>query len=116
MASKKNKQRSSKGRQQAAQRSASSFVEPMAAQDVKALPEGYEWLYEVKFDGYRAVLIKDGDRIAVRSWKNRDLKQPYPSVAEAGRRVNAAQVVIDGEIVAVDAQGRPSFQALQHPG
>lgn len=86
----------------------------MAAQVVKALPEGDEWLYDVKFDGYRAVLIKDGDRVAVRSRKNKDLKQPYPSVAEAALR--AAQAVNDGEIVAVDSQGRPSFQALQHRG
>jgi ATP-dependent DNA ligase len=42
-------QQSSKARKQAAQRSAPSFVEPMAAQVVKALPEGDEWLYEVKF-------------------------------------------------------------------
>ena len=116
MASKKNKQTPSKGRQQAAQRAAPAFVEPMAAQVVKALPDGDEWLYEVKFDGYRAVLIKDGNRIEVRSRKNKDLKQAYPDVAEAALRAKAAQVVIDGEIVAIDAQGRPSFQALQHRG
>jgi bifunctional non-homologous end joining protein LigD len=62
------------------------------------------------------VLIKDGNRIEVRSRTNKDLKQAYPDVAEAALRVKAAQVVIDGEIVAIDAQGRPSFRALQHRG
>jgi bifunctional non-homologous end joining protein LigD len=88
----------------------------MAAQIVKALPEGDEWLYEVKFDGYRGLVIKDGNGVQIRSRKNKDLTKMYPEVAEAGLRVNAEQAVIDGEIVALDAQGRPSFQALPHRG
>jgi bifunctional non-homologous end joining protein LigD len=85
----------------------------MAAEVVKKLPEGDEWLYEVKFDGYRGVLIKDGSRVQIRSRKNRDLTGMYPGIAEACLAVNAETALIDGEIVAIDAQGRPSFQALQ---
>jgi bifunctional non-homologous end joining protein LigD len=91
-----------------------AFVQPMAAHVVDKLPEGREWLYEVKFDGYRALLIKTGARLQVRSRNEKDLTASYPTVAAAGRRLHADQAVVDGEIVAVDAAGRPSFQALQH--
>ena len=86
----------------------------MAAAVVDSLPEGDDWLYEVKFDGYRALLIKRGDRVEIRSRNEKDLTRTYPSVAGAARRLHADTAVIDGEIVAVDAGGRPSFQALQH--
>ena len=88
----------------------------MAAQVVKQLPEGPEWLYELKFDGYRALLLKDEERIALRSRKNRDLAGMYPAITLAGKRLRADQAVIDGEIVALDVEGRPSFQVLQHRG
>jgi DNA ligase D-like protein (predicted ligase) len=90
------------------------FIEPMAALSVGALPEGPEWSYELKLDGYRALIIKDGSAVRVRSRNDKELMSMYPAVAAAGRRLQAAQVVIDGEIVAIDKQGRPSFQALQH--
>jgi len=86
----------------------------MAARIVDKLPEGSGWMYEVKFDGYRALLLKNNDRVWIRSRNDKDLTATYPSVAAAGRRLNADQAVLDGEIVAVDADGHPSFQALQH--
>jgi bifunctional non-homologous end joining protein LigD len=86
----------------------------MAARIVDKLPEGDDWSYEVKFDGYRALLMKDGDRVQIRSRNDKDLTRAYPSVVSAARRLAATQAVVDGEIVAVDARGRPSFQALQH--
>jgi bifunctional non-homologous end joining protein LigD len=86
----------------------------MAARAVKALPEGDEWLYEVKWDGYRALLIKDGREVRVRSRNDKDLRRMYPTVAAAGLRLKAEQIVLDGEIVALGPDGRPSFQALQH--
>jgi bifunctional non-homologous end joining protein LigD len=86
----------------------------MTARVVDTLPEGDDWTYEVKFDGYRALLMKDGDRLQIRSRNDKDLTHAYPSIAIAGRRLHARQAVVDGEVVAVDAHGRPSFQALQH--
>jgi bifunctional non-homologous end joining protein LigD len=77
-------------------------------------PEGPEWSYELKLDGYRGLIIRNGTSIQIRSRNDKAL--PYAAVVAAGRRVQAEQAVIDGEIVAVDAQGRPSFQALQHRG
>ena len=90
------------------------FVPPMAAQNVAELPVGDDWLYEVKFDGYRALLLKSGDHLNLRSRNDKDLTGAYPSVVVAGRRLQADSLVLDGEVVALDASGRPSFQALQH--
>jgi ATP-dependent DNA ligase len=91
-----------------------SSSSPWAAHVVDKLPEGDDWMYEVKFDGYRALLLKDAERLQIRSRNDKDLTGAYPTVAAAGRRLHAKQAVVDGEIVAVDAKGRPSFQALQH--
>ena len=91
-----------------------SFIKPMAARVVDRLPEGNDWMYEVKFDGYRALLLKNGNQVQIRSRNQKDLTGTYPSVTAAGLRLRADQAVLDGEIVAVDAIGRPSFQALQH--
>jgi bifunctional non-homologous end joining protein LigD len=88
----------------------------MAAHPVKVLPEGAEWLYELKLDGYRALLIKNGLQVQLRSRKDKDLTRMYPAITAAGLKVNAEQAVIDGEIVVLDESGRPSFQALQHRG
>ena len=86
----------------------------MQARIVTKLPEGDRWLYEVKWDGYRAIAIKNGERVEIRSRNDKDLTTAYPSAAAAVRQLKAQTAVIDGEIVAVDSSGRPSFQALQH--
>jgi bifunctional non-homologous end joining protein LigD len=87
----------------------------MTARIVPVLPEGREWMYEVKLDGYRALLMKDeGGRIRLRSRNDKPLT--YPEVEAAATRLTAKSVVLDGEIVALTADGRPSFQALQHRG
>jgi DNA ligase D-like protein (predicted ligase) len=88
----------------------------MAATLVHELPEGPEWLYEVKLDGYRALVMKSADRVQIRSRNNKDLTASYPGIVSAAARLRAATAVVDGEIVAVDGQGRPSFQALQNRG
>jgi bifunctional non-homologous end joining protein LigD len=86
----------------------------MTARVVTALPEGPEWIYEVKLDGYRALLLKHEGKVRIRSRREKPLS--YPEVEAAAERLNANSVVLDGEIVAVDRHGRPSFQALQHRG
>jgi bifunctional non-homologous end joining protein LigD len=88
----------------------------MAARVVDALPEGDDWMYEVKFDGYRALLMKDGQQVRLRSRNDKDLTHTYPSITAAAARLHANRAMVDGEIVALDAIGRPSFQALQHRG
>ena len=91
-----------------------AFITPMAAGPVQRLPEGKEWLYEPKLDGYRALLLKDGERIRILSRNEKDLTALYPGVAAAAMQLCAAQALVDGEIVALAEDGRPSFQALQH--
>ena len=59
------------------------FVEPMAAMLVERLPSGPEWLYEAKFDGYRALAMKDGAKVRILSRKGNDLTADYPSVRDA---------------------------------
>ena len=88
-----------------------AFVEPMAATPVAELPRGPEWSYEIKFDGYRVLALKDGDRVRLLSRKNKDLTRDFPSVAAAVSRIRASTAMLDGEIVAVDEAGVPRFQA-----
>src|SRR5688572_15517938 len=93
---------------------APTFVEPMAALNTAKLPEGEQWLYEVKWDGYRALALKKGGAVRLFSRKGNDLTRDYPEVVEAVKSIKAKAAVLDGEIVALDEQGRPSFQMLQH--
>jgi bifunctional non-homologous end joining protein LigD len=86
----------------------------MAATSVAELPEGPDWVYEVKFDGYRALLLQAGSRVEIRSRNDKDLTKAYPSIVAAGHKLHTDSLVLDGEVVALDASGRPSFQALQH--
>jgi ATP-dependent DNA ligase len=72
-------------------RTAPRFIQPMAARVVDKLPEGHDWMYEVKFDGYRALLLKEGDNVRIRSRNDKDLTNAYPSVASAARRLNTTQ-------------------------
>ncbi len=93
---------------------AARFVVPMAALLVDRLPSGGEWLYEAKFDGYRALAMKDGAKVRLVSRKGNDLTADYPVVRAAVASLPARSALIDGEIVAFDESGRPSFQQLQH--
>jgi bifunctional non-homologous end joining protein LigD len=78
------------------------------------LPAGQAWSYEVKWDGYRALALKDGARVQLLSRNQKNLGRDFPAVVAAVVALKPARLVLDGEIVAVDRDGRPSFQALQH--
>ena len=90
------------------------FVPPMAALLVNALPTGDEWLYEAKFDGYRALALKDGASVKILSRKGNDLTADYPAIRLALGALKAKSAVIDGEVVAFDESGRPSFHIPSH--
>src|SRR5436190_19732859 len=90
------------------------MLRPMLATSHGDLPVGAEWTYEVKWDGYRALAIKDGAGVQLVSRNQKDLTAEYAAIVAALRGLPASSFVLDGEIVALDAEGRPSFQALQH--
>jgi len=79
------------------------------------LPEGPSWLYELKLDGYRALAVKSDGRVQLRSRHDKDFNARYPGLVKALASM-PDETVIDGEVVALDADGRPSFQALQNRG
>jgi DNA ligase D-like protein (predicted ligase) len=89
------------------------FVEPMYAQLVQQLPEGNEWLYEVKFDGYRCLAAKDSTGVTLWSRRSNDFTAQFPNIAKACEHL-PARTLLDGEIVAIDENGRISFNLLQH--
>lgn len=86
----------------------------MMAKRTDKLPEGDQWTYEVKWDGYRALLLKSGDAVRLLSRKDNNLTSTYPAIASAAKQLRANSAILDGEIVALDPRGKPSFQALQH--
>ena len=89
-------------------------VPPMAATIAAALPVGELWTYEVKWDGYRAMLLKDGTTVRLISRNLKDLTADYPHIAVAANSLTGSNALVDGEIVALDERGVPSFQSLQH--
>lgn len=89
-------------------------VTPMLATLVDGLPTGGNWFYEVKWDGYRAVTFLDHGQIRLVSRNHNDLTPLFPDVADAFRTLGVKDAVIDGEVVALDEHGSPSFQLLQN--
>jgi len=82
----------------------------MKALPVQELPTG-DWLYEIKFDGYRALAFKDGKNVRLVS-RNKNAFD-HPPLLEALKKLPAEHVILDGEIAALDEKGRSSFQLLQ---
>jgi bifunctional non-homologous end joining protein LigD len=91
-----------------------SFIEPMQCKPVARLPEGPEWLYELKLDGYRCEVVKNGDDVQLVSRNGKSLNARFPAIAEAFRTWPVHTAIVDGEVVMLDEQGRPSFQLLQN--
>ena len=92
-----------------------AFIEPMLLLRTEKLPEGKDWQYELKLDGYRALAIKTSGKVSLRSRNDNDFNSRYPAIVNALASM-PNETVIDGEVVALDQNGRPSFNALQNYG
>jgi bifunctional non-homologous end joining protein LigD len=88
-------------------------IEPMLAKTGPLPRDDHRWAYEIKWDGVRAIAYVDGGRLRLASRNGRDITPRYPELRELGRALAGHEAVLDGEVVAFDAEGRPSFQRLQ---
>ena len=90
-----------------------AFIEPMQCKAVTALSADDKWTFEIKFDGYRCIAVKRGREITLFSRNEKVLNKRFPKVVDALATLGS-DFVLDGELVAFDPQGRPSFQLLQN--
>ena len=89
------------------------FIEPMKAKLVEEPPTTGDWVYELKFDGIRLIGVKKDDKVSLLSRNENELTRRFPEIVEAIKTLPARECVIDGEVVALDEEGRSSFQLLQ---
>jgi bifunctional non-homologous end joining protein LigD len=85
----------------------------MKAKLVEKPPATGDWIYELKFDGIRLIAIKNEKKLSLLSRNENDLSRRFPEIADAMKSLPARECVLDGEVVALDEQGRSSFQLLQ---
>jgi bifunctional non-homologous end joining protein LigD len=90
-----------------------NFIEPMYDRAVQQLPEGKDWLYEVKFDGYRCLAGRDSTGVTLWSRRGNGFTDQFPTIATVCEHL-PPDTLLDGEIIALDANGRISFNQLQH--
>jgi len=89
------------------------FIEPMKARLAEDPPAAGDWIYELKFDGIRLIAVKTGKKVSLLSRNKNELAGRFPEIVEAVKNLPARECVIDGEVVALDKEGRSSFQLLQ---
>jgi bifunctional non-homologous end joining protein LigD len=88
-------------------------IHPMLATPVAKAFDGPEWVFEIKWDGYRAVAFIEDGRVRLVSRTQNDLTAQFPELGSLPQFVKAQSAILDGEIVALDEEGRPSFSLMQ---
>jgi hypothetical protein len=89
------------------------FIDPMLLLRTGALPEGSQWAYELKLDGYRAIAFKTKGHVHLRSRNDHDFAGRYPAVVRGLAKL-PDETVVDGELVAFDQEGRRLFSDAEH--
>ncbi|MDB6031457.1 MAG: polymerase LigD, ligase domain protein [Verrucomicrobiales bacterium] len=90
------------------------YIPPMKAQLVENVPSEGDWVYEIKWDGYRALALKSNGKVRLYSRRAREVTADFPGIAKAVAQLPVKEGIFDGEIVALDANGQASFQLLQN--
>src|SRR6185437_6569668 len=90
-----------------------STIHPMLATLVDKPFDNSQWLFEIKWDGYRSVAFLDGGKARLVSRNQNEMTSQYPELRDLPADVRARSAILDGEIVALDESGRPSFSLMQ---
>jgi bifunctional non-homologous end joining protein LigD len=91
-------------------------IHPMLATLVDEPFDDDEWLFEIKWDGFRAIAFVENGGVRLVSRNQNELTGEFPGLKEIAGRVKGKQAILDGEIVALDDEGRPSFSLMQQRG
>src|SRR5689334_5931836 len=89
------------------------FLPPCQPAPVAVPPAGAAWLHEIKHDGFRLLVRRDGKRVRAFTRKGHDWAARFPTVAAAAAALRAKSFLVDGEVVAADAAGLASFNLLR---
>lgn len=89
------------------------FVKPMLATITKTPFNDPDWIYEIKWDGYRAIAETGGDEIKFYSRNGLDFRERFPGIVQALKKIKH-QAILDGEVVLLNEKDLPDFQKLQH--
>jgi DNA ligase D-like protein (predicted ligase) len=92
---------------------AARFIEPMECLPISKLPDGPQWIWEVKIDGYRAIAVKPDNSVDLYSRTRKSFNRQFSYIVAALADMPSG-TVIDGELVAIDEMGRPNFNLLQN--
>ena len=96
-----------------AKRAMPTTIHPMLAESIEKPFDDPEWLFEIKWDGYRAIAFIDDGKVRLVSRNQNELTARYPELKDMGEFVKADTAILDGEVVALDAEGRASFSLMQ---
>jgi bifunctional non-homologous end joining protein LigD len=97
----------------AVKRAMPTTIHPMLATPVDEAFDGAEWLFEIKWDGYRAVAFIDQGKFRLVSRNQNELTERFPELKDLPKSVKAKSAILDGEVVALDEQGRALFSLMQ---
>src|SRR5260221_4087593 len=97
----------------AEQRPMPTVIHPMLATPTANAFDNPDWIFAIKWDGYRAIAFIDGGRVRLMSRTQNDLTPQFPELGSLPRYIKAERAILDGEIAALDEEGRPSFSLMQ---